>query len=150
VHIVEKEHNETWRRGRCLPSDIWISRRWVTAFCVALGDVAFLHRESGDDFRFVFVKDLKVFLPQVAHRTALCITDHNRHQYLIHLDFNLEGDNLRFFGLLRYQVRARCEGQPTQDNIQKRFAVHSHTDTAILRLPCSSSNIKRTNERLLA
>jgi hypothetical protein len=71
-------------------SGTWISQGKITAFLVAVLRSAFLHRESGDDPRFVFVKDLKAFLTQVAHRMMLC-TPPQLAQYLIDFDFNLEG-----------------------------------------------------------
>ena len=40
-------------------SGTWISRGKITAFLVAVLRSAFLHRESGDDSRFVFVKRLE-------------------------------------------------------------------------------------------
>ncbi|MGC2183222.1 MAG: hypothetical protein WA637_08085 [Terriglobales bacterium] len=80
---------------------------------------------------------------------ALCIPDDNRHQYLIHLDFNLEGDNFGFLGLLRYQVQhAQYEGQ-AQDNKQNGLHVYSHTDTMILRSPVLTQQYQ-ANKRAIA
>jgi hypothetical protein len=58
----------------------------------------------GNGLLFVPVKDLEVFLLEIAHDAALPIAHHHRHEHGIHLHFNLGIAVLprRWSRLLRY------------------------------------------------
>ena len=75
-------------------------RRRVAHFRAGFCEATFLDRKSRNDLRFVLVEDLEVFFPEVAHHMVLRVTNHDRDQDSIYIDFNVEGRRLRFFPLL--------------------------------------------------
>ena len=63
-------------------SGTWISQGKITASSLLSSALRFSTASPGMTLGLSLSKDLKAFLPQVAHRMMLCIPDHNCHHLL--------------------------------------------------------------------